>query len=1337
MKKNQTVQGTFSKLFGKKHANPPATSLYATNPPWIFTQEAPEEGTRHFDGIYYGDNRFDTVSESGTATLKARPRVRPLLTFLPLDAQENHGLAVPTPSVPDSFADKQMTGTSKLINGNLRLYSSVGDLRPRYYGQDLLIPPPPPGPAPAPPSDTPQPQEEPSPPPPPSTAPPPPPLLLLEPPSPPSVAPPLPPVMGALPAAPPLPSPSTPTPPDFIPPAPPPPLLPAPAPPAPVSPHTPGTHPFPAAGITKWKSEVALSDGQPEAPRGSPPRSPAEPKGSLLGPEIHLTFPSSLKVPPPTPVRISSISSQEAQGALPEEGKATKKAPSRLPLPPSFHIRPASQVYPDRATEPDHPEEPRATAPASPRPSQSQAWTSEQAETPPPAPPLPPPPPPLPPPAPPLPPAAPPLPSAEKAAPPPAGVMKRPKSSSPAPKPKLNPPSPEDTASSESVDWRDPSQMAKLRNELSAYLCGSRREDRFASHRPGPIAASQGKESQKGPSLPEKEAPPSLPEKEAPPSLPEKEAPPSLPEKEAPPSLPEKEAPPSLPEKEAPPSLPEKEAPPSVPEESPCSQPERKAATSLTLPPVDYIPQDLPTPSIWQIRNKLEAQLSSSAEKEAKPSRGSLPPKPQLEGGRIFENRADNGKFSKPVAKNLPPLSTTPLPTTPLQSKATPGPATPAPAIPPKATPEPATPGPATPPKATPEPATPGSATPPKATPGRATPPKATPGRATPPKATPLPTTSSQLIAEKNLVPAGQWEKPEHQELAVPSKSEAEGRSSETSKPTQGALSSPALPPKISPGREEVPFLYKPHRSQNSPSRDVAVVMPTLSRGEAVGSGEPVEVKEPQGLPAKPPASAPPAEELLRHPVTGEVVEQGSAMALLLAARQRAQKGRSRGAALGQSSLPGSLRGHSQPRAGSDSIFYNDGQPNSFTVVPKVPKETEKDPQLTSPGQPKVTSQWKPQPRRDPEGMEPSRGYSWTKTEPQAPVAWERPAPSSLPRGRLLPKSSSSPPPSHKREEVEFNFEVIPPPPEFSNDPAPPPRALQYLGRRGSPPRNNFSDLGQLADAGPACGFSLFSASAGPSGAARGLDHFSGGGRSLIKKRLYVVGETHRSPRLPRGGTGRSPTSPNCFGPQPRGPFAAPGRPEMRRVNSTGRAPPAGLHVRKMSLEGAPRGEAKYKAPCGGGGNCGDCGCAPATRSSKAMLASHHESAAQDGRPLIPGRGAGLLPSDGTGMAGCCRPAVGASGCFWPGSTLLGLSSLFLCYWGHWKCFCQTWITQREGTAPLGARVAEASQDQLVHCPAHLESPPSGESLMVLGVLKINYFFFGCIGSLLLPTGFL
>uniref|UniRef100_A0A8D0ZJ17 Uncharacterized protein n=1 Tax=Sus scrofa TaxID=9823 RepID=A0A8D0ZJ17_PIG len=1261
MKKNPTVQGTFSKLFGKKHANPPATSLYATNPPWIFTQEAPEEGTRDFDGIYYGDNRFDTVSESGTATLKARPRVRPLLTFLPLDAQENHGLAVPTPSVPHDFADKKVTGASTLVNGNLRLYSSVGDLRPGCY-DDSLIPPPPPGPAPPPPSAPSQPPREPSPPPPPATAPPPPPLLL-EPPPPPSTAPPLPPVMGA------LSSPSTPTPPDFIPPAPPltaqappPPLLPAPAPPAPVSPRNTGTPLFPTSGVTKWKSEAALNGRQPEAPRSSPPRSPAEPEGSLLGPkpEPHLTFPRSFKVPPPTPVRTSSISTQEAQEALPWEEGATKKASSRLPLPPSFHIRPASQVYPDRAPEPDRPEEPGALAPASPRPGQSRAWTREQAETPPPAPPLPPPPPPLPPPAPPLPPAAPPLPSAEKAAPPPPGFKKGPKSGSPAPKPKPDPPSPEDTGSSESVDWRHPSQMEKLRNELSAYLSGSRREDRFPGHRPVPTAASQVKESQKGLGLPQKEAPSS------------------------------------------------------APEESPCSLPEKEAATSLTLPPVDYSPQDSPAPSVRQIRNKLEAQLSSSAE-DAKPSIGSLPPKPRLEGRRIFENRVDNGKFSKPVAKTLPPLSATPPRTTPLQSQATPGPATPCqatpgpatpcqatpgPATPPQATPGPATPpqatpGPATPPKATPEPATPpkvtpgpattppkatpglatppkatpglatppkvtpglvtppkvtpglvtppkvtpglvtppkvtpgpattppkampipatppkftpglttspkvtpglatppkftpgpattpkftpGLATPPKATPGPATPPKATPGPATSPKATPgpitpsaattLPIASFQLTPEKNLVPAGQWEKPERQELTGPSRPEAEGRSPEASKPpTQGALSSPALPPKTSPSREEVTFLYKLHRSQNSPSREVAMVMPMPPTGETARAGEPVEVKEPQGLPAKPPTSAQPTDEFLRHPVTGEVVERGSPMALLLAVRQRAQKGRPRGAALDRSSLPGSLRGHSQPEAGSDNTLYREGLPNSFTVVPKVP------------------SQWKPQPGRDLEDTEPSRRHRWTKAEPQGPAAWEKSAPSNVPQGHMLPKSFSSPPSPHKKEEEEeFNFEVIPPPPEFSNDPQPPVPALQYLGPRASPPRHNFSDSGPSSDAGSARTFSRFPTDAGSAGGTGGLDRFSGGSRSLIKKRLYV-GEPHRSPGPPRGGTGRSLSTPNCFGPPPGGPFAAPGCPEMRRVNSAGRAPPGGLHALKMSLEGAARGEAKYKAP--GGGDCG------------------------------------------------------------------------------------------------------------------------------------------------------
>nr|XP_027806176.2 uncharacterized protein C6orf132 homolog [Marmota flaviventris] len=1147
MKKNQTVQGTFSKLFGKKHANPAATSLYATNPPWIFTQEAPEEGTRDFDGIYYGDNRFNTVSESGTATLKARPRVRPLLTFLPLNAQESHGLAVPTPSVPEDFADKEVTGTSSLVNGNLRLYSSVGDLRPEHYGLNLLIPPPPPGPAPGPPQDISQPPVEAPPLPPPFTAPLPPPLLQeSQPPPPPSTAPPPPPVLDTLSPPPALSPPSTPTPPDFIPPAPPlaflappPPSLPAPAPPAPVSPHVMGTHHFPPGGVTKWKSEVALNGRQSEAPRTSPPRSPTELKGSQMGPnpEPHLTFPRSFKVPPPTPVRTSSIPIQEAQGAPPEEEGATKKAPSRFPLPPSFHIRPASQVYADRVPEPDHPKEPRAEAPAPDSPRLSQPATKEQAGTPTPAPPLPPPAPPLPPPAPPLPPGASPLPSAGQAAPPPFRFTKSPKSSSPALKPKPRPPSPQDTSSSEPVDWRDPSQMEKLRSELAAYLCGSR------SHRPGPNVASQDKEGKKGLSQLEEAAPTSLPEK----------------------------------------------PPPGAPEKSPCS-------SSVPLPPVDYIPQDAPTPSVRQIRNELEARLASAADKETKPSIRSLPPKPRLEGGRIFENGTVNGKFSKPVPKNPPALPTMPLPATSLQSKDTPV----------QATPPKATPGPATPPKATS-----GPATPPKATPGPATPPKATSGLTTPEPATPepaissaattLPIRSSQLMAEKDLIPVGQQQKTESQESIVSSQPEAKEPTSEANRlPIPEAPSSPALLPKMSPNPEEVPFLYKPHRNQNSPSREVAVVMPTLARGGAAESEE----KEPQGLPVKPPAPAQPADQFLRHPVTGEVVEQGSPMALLLAARQRAQKGRSGGAALGRSSLPGSLQGHrSHPEASSDSIFYSDGRPNSFTVVPKLPKDAEKDSQLTSAAPPMAPSQWKPPQGRD---QEPIHRPMWTKAEPRVPVAWERPALSNLSHGRMLPKSSSSPPsPSYRRkdeeEETEFSFEVIPPPPEFSNDPEPPAPAVQYVGCRGFPKRNNFSDLGQPLDAGPAApparGFSRFPG-AFYSGAG-GLERFSGGGRSLIKKRLYV-GEPPRNPGLPRGAPGRSLSTPNCFGPAPGGPFGAPGGPEMRRVNSAGRAPPGGLHARRLSQEGAARGaaEAKYKAPGGGGSGGADYSFVPATSRS-------------------------------------------------------------------------------------------------------------------------------------------
>ncbi|XP_009580388.1 PREDICTED: uncharacterized protein C6orf132 homolog, partial [Fulmarus glacialis] len=138
--------------------------------------------------VYYGDNRFGTTTDSGTATLKPRPRVRPLLTFLPLNAQESHGVAVPTPSVPEDFEEKAALGSGSQINGNYRMYSSVGDLRPQALeGDDLdedippppSVPPPPPPTAPAP---APPPPASPVPPPPETMPPPPPPPEMVPPP---------------------------------------------------------------------------------------------------------------------------------------------------------------------------------------------------------------------------------------------------------------------------------------------------------------------------------------------------------------------------------------------------------------------------------------------------------------------------------------------------------------------------------------------------------------------------------------------------------------------------------------------------------------------------------------------------------------------------------------------------------------------------------------------------------------------------------------------------------------------------------------------------------------------------------------------------------------------------------------------------------------------------------------------------------------------------------------------------------------------------------------------------------------------------------------------------
>ncbi|XP_009067961.1 PREDICTED: uncharacterized protein C6orf132 homolog, partial [Acanthisitta chloris] len=467
MKKHHphSVQGTFSRLFGKRHSNPTATSLFATNPPWIFTQEVTSDsagGTGDVIEVYYGDNRFGTVTDSGTATLKPRPRVRPLLTFLPLNAQESHGVAVPTPSVPEDFEEKAALGSGSKINGNYRMYSSVGDLRPQALerdGVDEDIPPPPsipPPPPPTAPAPVPPPPASPVPPPPEMLPPPPPPPLELVPP-PPTMAAPPPPASA-------LSSPSTPAPPDFIPPAPP-----------GASMLSPDPAPFPT-GISKWKSETVLNTRQADAegplcpaqvgvPAAPIPKENLQPKHC---PEPHLTFPRSFKVPPPTPTRSSSIPVQENQPVRQEP--LPRQPHSRPPLPPCFTIRPAAKA--------------RVGGEAEQRNSALRQVTTKPAVlTPPPLSPKP---------GPGLNPAGrqSPLPQSEveKVPQPKTAERDSPPKSEPLTANDLDLPPPDYPTCEDdwNDDWKDANNLNQLRNELSALLRSPRREERPMEKPPAP-----------------------------------------------------------------------------------------------------------------------------------------------------------------------------------------------------------------------------------------------------------------------------------------------------------------------------------------------------------------------------------------------------------------------------------------------------------------------------------------------------------------------------------------------------------------------------------------------------------------------------------------------------------------------------------------------------------------------------------------------------------------------------------------------------------------------------------------------------------------------------------
>ncbi|XP_060628805.2 uncharacterized protein C6orf132 homolog [Anolis sagrei] len=1074
MKKHHSVQGTISRIFGKKHAsNNSTSSLFVTNPPWIFTQEVKSDtlaSSGEVNGIYYGDNHFD--SDSGTATLKARPRVRPLLTFLPLNAQEAHGVAVPTPSVPEGFEDKSSPGLGSQINGNYRKYNSVVDLRPKgfeNYLDDDYIPPPPSVPPPPPPPPPPsvdlslappsmKAPAEPSvdvPPPPSVAAPPPPPM-----------APPPPPPMSPSSLAPPsyqysnLSSPSTPSPPDFIPPPPPAFIDRAPL------PHSPQIHTPPFSnGVSKWKSETVLNIREPDTVPSNlnrnlnlnPPLTPNHKESQLphSSPDPNLTFPRSLKIPPPTPVRTSSIPIGENESS-PNDELLPKMAPhSRPALPLSFTALPAAAVHSKgEARGKVTLEKPSILITESGNPDSDGSPTRPQE-----------------------------VPSAEKAELP-----------------------FQEIASSDDDhddDWKERTNLDKLKHDLSALLSSSckkedRQQDRTVSSKPKTSITDSNQVIRDGLKQPK-------PIVSDPQSTPARES--------------------------------EKK------ERTPFNTPSpRKAFTSDAISTTRTKPASPQANGAMTFKDELEALLSPSKDGGPPLALANLRHNPetkkqvtlqfggsQVNGGEarlshptVHENNPASGVaekdpktpsvssgYSLPDNIQKPPVS-------PLKLK-----------------------------NGLLSPSTPSS----------------TSSGGPSPIQTASPTVDFSLLQYKS-----------HRTKFGSVDSLASAASSQTIEDGPVSINN----------NENVRDFASPRSSVTS----------TLSRN----------VEEADS-------------EVLIHPVTGEKVERGSPMALLLAAQQRAQRGRRSAVTSRQNSylsekpllkLSEKLHNSSHAETGSSNIYYSDAKPNSITVVPKFPQK---------------------------ESLEISENITASNTYSSRLVQGllesqnvKKQDPQNMPGGSSIHALAT--PPKHivsnteVAEEV-LDYEIIPPPPEFSNDAGVAPIESSN-GEENHKDRNISSEF-QASDKNLShssydygksysqTSKSVLENSMRPSGHSH---HYPGGSysstylssysnsRPLIKKRLYMseIDDSYGRPSM----SSRSMSTPNNYGHNTMT-YNSQAVEGMQRINSTHRNVPTSMQGRRVSVELTPgkmltynnaSSDARYKSQSGEYANSG----AGARRSSHGSL---------------------------------------------------------------------------------------------------------------------------------------
>ncbi|XP_019402046.1 PREDICTED: uncharacterized protein C6orf132 homolog [Crocodylus porosus] len=985
------------------------------------------------------------------------------------------------------------------INGNYRMYSSVGDLRLKAFERECLdeeIPPPPPdegevlavraGP--------------PGPPPPPPLAEVPPPPPMAAPLPPPLMPPPLPPAST-------LSSPGTPAPPDFIPPAPPFAGL-APLAPAPLSPlHNPPAPPLFMAGISKWRSEIALNTRQPGAGGSADPSylntatPPAPPQEEVplpkSAPDPHLTFPRSFKVPPPAPVRSSSIPVEER-----EEKPFPKQPHTRPPLPPSFTIRPAAKVpLPGGAEHRWSSERQGITKPAtlgaepgSPRPgSDSSIWmksTDRQA-----------------------------APETEKV--PWSQVPEKREKDSPESKSlgagellELPPP---DYAFSDGEEdsWKEPSNLNKLKQGLSVLLTSSsRREEQQLDTPATPTSTSSITEQDRIRSDWSKQADSATKDLQLPLG-----------------------------------GRSEKITANAVPS---------RESTSNTAPENQLTSAE--ANSVMKIRSELEAILATKKDLKLPTGAANRRPSPGANGATLHpassQASSDPG-LMKPVVNCLPPLApSVEVETAPDACK------------------------------------------------------------------TPSDLSGKKPLENINHVPENVLANNVLKSPKPPLKPKGDLSVPAFPLPSSTEAASPS--PTVVPQPDYSLFQYKTHRAKTSSTDNLAFVSPSHGEEGQVGTDEHDRKKEasPTSASESLPAPSVPSSlgaglgdgDVLIHPVTGETVEKGSPMALLLAAKQRAQ--RSRRPASRQNSAM-SERPHiklskkldsSMSETGSTNFYYSESKPYSVTVVPKSPQREAADllgdKQHKRTSIPEVSALGLLEP-----GQSPARPLSFSSSSEQCRTVQKliNGQPHKLPTSQGLGASSTvhgllqsshlrqqdlhtttavhlkpfpSPPLPKEEEETgkTLDYVIIPPPPEFSNDadhtedvspireeshrsPSFPDNS-QILGRPQSYSQPSY-DLGNS--------YALpFNTATESNPRNPSLDHLcpSGDGtartpsqypnsRPLIKQRLYVSepDKTYRRTSL----SSRGIISLACYGSQ-----AAEG---MRRMNSGPRNPTGNLQSRRMSLD--------------------------------------------------------------------------------------------------------------------------------------------------------------------------